>query len=39
VAMGHFSNVVHAKDILASLFIQAGNPIIAEKEGKYGVSH
>lgn len=35
VAMGHFSNVVHAKDILASLFIQAGNPIIAEKEGKY----
>jgi ABC-type glycerol-3-phosphate transport system substrate-binding protein len=32
VALGHFSNVTHAKDILAALFMQAGNPLIAEKE-------
>lgn len=35
VAMGHYSNVVHAKDILASMFMQAGNPIITEAEGKF----
>ena len=35
VALGHFSNVVHAKDILAALFRQAGNPIITEKNGVY----
>lgn len=35
VAMGHFSNVVHAKDILTALFMQAGNPIVEEREGKY----
>ncbi|KKT19367.1 MAG: Sugar ABC superfamily ATP binding cassette transporter substrate-binding protein [Candidatus Nomurabacteria bacterium GW2011_GWB1_43_7] len=35
VAFGHFGNVVHAKDILAALFMQAGNPIIAEKEGSF----
>jgi len=35
VAFGHFSNVVHAKDILAALFMQAGNPIVAEKEGGF----
>jgi len=33
VALGHFSNVAHAKDILAALFMQAGNPIIIEKDG------
>jgi ABC-type glycerol-3-phosphate transport system substrate-binding protein len=33
VALGHFSNVVHAKDILSALFMQAGNPIIAQKGG------
>lgn len=33
VALGHFSNVVHAKEILAALFMQAGNPIISEKNG------
>jgi multiple sugar transport system substrate-binding protein len=33
VALGHFSNIVHAKDILATLFMQAGNPIISEKNG------
>ncbi len=35
VALGHFSNVVHAKDILATLFMQAGNPIVAEKDGVF----
>ena len=35
VALGHFSNVVHAKDILAALFLQAGNPIIKEKDGTF----
>ena len=35
VALGHFSNVVHAKDILAALFMQAGNPIIREKDGVF----
>jgi len=33
VAMGQFSNVLHAKDILATLFMQVGNPIITEKNG------
>ncbi|HEY4513448.1 MAG TPA: extracellular solute-binding protein [Candidatus Paceibacterota bacterium] len=33
VALGHFSNVVHAKDIISTLFIQAGNPIIQEQGG------
>src|SRR3989344_273878 len=32
-ALGHYSNVTHAKDILATLFMQTGNPIIIEKEG------
>ncbi len=35
VALGHFSNIVHAKDILATLFMQAGNPIITEKDGVF----
>lgn len=35
VALGHYSNVVHAKDILATMFMQAGNPIITEAEGKF----
>ena len=35
VALGHFSNVVHAKDILAALFMQAGNPIIKENNGVF----
>ena len=33
IALGHFSNVVHAKDILATLFMQAGNFILSEKDG------
>lgn len=32
-ALGHYSNVAHAKDILATLFMQTGNPIVAEREG------
>ncbi len=35
VALGHHLNVVHAKDILAALFIQAGNPIIREENEKF----
>lgn len=35
VALGHFGNIVHAKDILSALFIQAGNPIIIEKDGMF----
>ncbi|MBI3305944.1 extracellular solute-binding protein [Candidatus Nomurabacteria bacterium] len=33
VALGHFSNVTHAKDILSALFMQAGNGIVAERNG------
>lgn len=33
VALGYFSNVVHAKDILATMFMQTGNPIITEENG------
>ncbi len=32
-AFGHYSNVAHAKDIIATLFMQAGNPIITENNG------
>jgi ABC-type glycerol-3-phosphate transport system substrate-binding protein len=35
VAMGQFVNISHAKDIIAALFMQAGNPIISEKEGVF----
>src|SRR3989344_3637747 len=35
VALGHFSNIVHAKDILVALFMQAGNPIIKEENGVF----
>jgi len=35
VALGHFGNIVHAKDILATLFMQAGNPIVFEKDGVF----
>ena len=38
VALGHFSNVVHAKDILTTLFMQTGNPIITEKAGVFSSS-
>jgi N,N'-diacetylchitobiose transport system substrate-binding protein len=35
VAMGQFSNITNAKDILATLFLQEGNPIIGKKDGTY----
>lgn len=35
VALGHYSNVTHAKDILATMFMQAGNPIVSETGGVY----
>jgi maltose-binding protein MalE len=35
IAFGHFSNVTNAKDILAALFMQAGNPIIKENNGVF----
>lgn len=35
IALGHFSNVAHATGILTALFMQAGNPIISESDGKY----
>jgi multiple sugar transport system substrate-binding protein len=38
VALGHFSNVDHAKDILTALFMQAGNPIITEENGIFNSS-
>jgi len=38
VALGHFSNVNHAKDIISALFMQAGNPIVSEKNGIFSSS-
>lgn len=35
IALGHFSNILHGKEILSALFMQAGNPIVAEKDGKF----
>lgn len=35
VALGQFSNVTHAKDILATFFMQVGNSIITEKNGSF----
>ncbi len=35
VALGQFSNVAHAKDIIAAMFMQAGNNIVAEKDGVF----
>lgn len=33
VAMGQYSNVNNAKDIISTLFMQAGSPIVAERNG------
>lgn len=33
IAFGYSSNIIHFKDILATLFMQVGNPIINEKDG------
>ena len=35
VALGHASNVTHFKEILAALFMQAGNPIVREEAGRF----
>ena len=35
VAMGQFSNISHAKDLISTLFMQGGNPIITEKSGAF----
>src|SRR3990167_9182707 len=35
IAMGQFSNVLHAKDILITLFMQAENSIVSEKNGSF----
>src|SRR3989344_397923 len=32
VALGHFSNVTHAKDILSAFFMQTGNKIVTEQD-------
>ncbi|KKP87895.1 hypothetical protein A2456_01680 [Candidatus Nomurabacteria bacterium RIFOXYC2_FULL_36_19] len=38
VALGHFSNVNNAKDILSALLMQTGNPIVVEKDGIFDSS-
>lgn len=35
VALGQFTNINHAKDILSALFMQVGNPIVYEKDGNF----
>jgi len=35
VAMGQYSNISHAKDLLSTLFMQGGNPIVSEKNGAF----
>jgi ABC-type glycerol-3-phosphate transport system substrate-binding protein len=34
IALGEYSNITHAKDVLAMLFLQIGNPIVRYKENK-----
>jgi hypothetical protein len=34
ISFGEYVNVVHAKDILAMLFLQVGSPIVALENGK-----
>ncbi|MFA6274161.1 MAG: extracellular solute-binding protein [Candidatus Paceibacterota bacterium] len=38
VALGQFSNITHAKDIIATLFMQTGNPIVSELGGAFSSS-
>ncbi|MFA6076498.1 MAG: extracellular solute-binding protein [Candidatus Paceibacterota bacterium] len=38
VALGHFSNVTHAKDILSALFMQTGNSIVTEQNGVFNTN-
>ncbi|MFH1608849.1 MAG: extracellular solute-binding protein [Patescibacteria group bacterium] len=35
IAMGQFSNIFHAKDIISALFMQASNPIVSERDGSF----
>ncbi len=35
VALGQFSNVTHAKEILSALFMQTGNSIVTEEDGAF----
>ena len=35
VALGQYSNVLNAKDIISALFMQAGSNIVSEKNGYY----
>lgn len=35
VALGQFSNITNAKDIISTLFMQIGNKIISEKDGSF----
>ncbi|MEI7765245.1 MAG: hypothetical protein WCI93_01520 [bacterium] len=35
VALGQFSNILNAKDILTTLFMQLGNSIVVEKNGSF----
>ncbi len=35
VALGQFTNILHAKDILATLFMQAGSPIVREENDSF----
>jgi len=34
-ALGHFSNVVHAKNVLATMFMQIGNKIVVEQNKRF----
>ena len=34
-ALGHFSNITNAKEILSMLFMQTGNPIVVEDRGTF----
>ena len=35
VALGQFSNITNAKDIISTLFMQSGNPIVSEQNGSF----
>ena len=34
VALGEFDNINHAKDIVSTVFLQAGNPIVSKEKGE-----
>lgn len=38
IAMGDFSNITHAREILGSLFLQLGNPVTVNDDNGYTVS-